>query len=524
MSVEMGRDAAGPRDSLGSHLIGRGDLDLDMDLLSNRSKSRDPSEHPFGADVDMDFGPDLGGMDLDLGVDFGDHPLTDREKTPGQTRSSRASSPLSEPPPTPPPEEILSPRTVAAEAEAAAKAKKKRHQKEKKQIIDAVTELNDGPGAKVGRGRGAGLGAPMTKDVSNILTEQHFLPRSSIVMRLLEIREDPLAHFLPTKTTVDGTFLCGAPPGMAPALAELFLRPVNNALASKRRGASPEKGANKKARLAHDDEVELPRRQGSVAPSVMGSDIIGRRSIGPDGGFDFGDQTAGIDDFQMDLGGDYEMGADAGRLDLDRARSKSAAPTDRSRLSTPAADGGIPVEEEDETYADATCQIAMFDIRPSTQTQGTEKEAEPIENEGKGYSKNTVKALGIIRKELQPVVDEEDQDKWLSFRKMSDKASRRAAASFFFELLVLGTRDCIQLTQATPFENIEVRAKDKLWERQRHSSLAPSHFGSAAPSRMGSVAPGAPSRIGSIAPSEKLSAPPAGRGSVAPSIASSMGL
>jgi cohesin complex subunit SCC1 len=340
----------------------------------------------------------------------------------------RSASPLSELPVTPLPEENLSAPAPAAEDDTAAKSNK-RPQKEKKQIIDAVTELKDGPGAKVGRGRNAGLGAPMTKDVSNIITEQHFLPKSSIVMRLREIREDPLAHFLPTKVTPNGTFFCGAPPGMAPVLAELFLRPVNNVLASKRRGASPDKGANKKPRLDQvDDEVELPRRQGSVAPSVMGSDIVGRRSLGPEGGFDFGDQTAGIEDFQMDLGGDLDMGADAGRLDLDRTRSKSAAPTDRSRVSTPAADGGLPLDEE-ETYADTTCQIATFDIRPLTQTQDAEKEPEPIENEGKGYSKNTVKALSIIRKELQPVADEEDQDKSLSFRKISDKVCQ---ISFIF--------------------------------------------------------------------------------------------
>jgi cohesin complex subunit SCC1 len=58
------------------------------------------------------------------------------------------------------------------------------------------------------------------------------------------------------------------------------------------------------------------------------------------------------------------------------------------------------------------------------------------------------------------------------------KASRRAASSFFFELLVLGTRDCIQLSQAKPFENIEIRAKGKLWEHNirqgRQASVAPS--------------------------------------------------
>jgi cohesin complex subunit SCC1 len=76
------------------------------------------------------------------------------------------------------------------------------------------------------------------------------------------------------------------------------------------------------------------------------------------------------------------------------------------------------------------------------------------------------------------------------------QASRRAAASFFFELLVLGTRDCVQLSQAAPFENIEVFAKDKLWERQQHDSIVPSRFVSITPSRGASVARSISSSMG----------------------------
>lgn len=301
-------------------------------------------------------------------------------------------------------------------------SKVKRKVKEKKQIIDSVTELQDGPGAKAGR-RGLGLGAPMAKDVSNILTDQQFLPRSSVVMRLLAIRDDPLAHFLPTKVTTHGAFFCAAPPGLAPELAELFMRPLAGPLAPKRRGTSPEKGSNKRPRLEeniHEDDIELGRRAASHAPShALGSDIMGRHSVGPDGVIDFGDQTGGVDDYQLEV---PDFGIGAGDMDVDQARSKSLAPSALSRLSTPAPDGAI-IEEGDETYADASCPIAMFDVRPATQTQmqGTESEAQAVDNEGKGYSKNTVKALGIIRKELQPVAGQEQVDKVLSFRKMSDK-------------------------------------------------------------------------------------------------------
>jgi cohesin complex subunit SCC1 len=85
-SIEQGRDMPRPRaarDSLASHLLGRDDtaMDIDLDMLSRRS--REPSEHPFDADMNLDFG-DAGQMDLDLGITFGDE---EREKTPGVTRS-----------------------------------------------------------------------------------------------------------------------------------------------------------------------------------------------------------------------------------------------------------------------------------------------------------------------------------------------------------------------------------------------------------------------------------------------------
>lgn len=323
---------------------------------------------------------------------------------------------------TPPPDMEITAGAAAAEAQGLT-GKAKRKPKEKKQIIDSVTELADGPGARVGRGRNAGLGSQQAKDVSGILTEQHFLPASPLVMRLLEIREDPIAHFLPTKVTPNGTFFCAAPPGMAPELAELFLRPVQqHGVGPKRRQASPEKGPSKKARLeegsvAGEDEVEQARRAESLAPSVaLGSEAL-RGSVGPgDLNFDLGDNTLGMDDFQMPI---PEIG-DLAQADVDlvRARSKSAAPSELtrlSRLSTPAVEG-----EGDETYADADCPIAMFDSRSQSQSQ--EKEAEPAEHDGKGYSRNTVKALSIIRRELQPD-DEEQQEKVLSFRQMSHKVS-----------------------------------------------------------------------------------------------------
>lgn len=304
--------------------------------------------------------------------------------------------------------------------------KGKRRPKERKQIIDTVTELADGPGARVGRGRGAQL--QPAKDVSDIVTEHPFLPRSSLVMRLLEVREDPLAHFLPTKVTPNGTFFLAAPPGMAPELAELFMRPVQTLAAPKRR-PSPEKeqeeGPSKRPRLEgsvapEQDEEDQPspgqgRRAPSIAPSIaLGSEVLApRASIGP--GLDFGDQTMAHDDFQMEVP-EFEMEAEIPAT-APQERGKSVL-SELSRLSSPGPEAAVVYEEVEEPIPDIACPIALFDDRSSqSQDQGSQATSS---DDGKGYSKNTVKALGVIRRELQPVPGEEE-DKTMSFKTMSTK-------------------------------------------------------------------------------------------------------
>lgn len=89
-SVGVGRDAHVGDDSIASHLMGDGGIDFD--LMSNRSKSRAASEHPFGNDmaVDMPNFEDINMGDFGISFDLPDLPA-DGEKTPGQDRSpSRA--------------------------------------------------------------------------------------------------------------------------------------------------------------------------------------------------------------------------------------------------------------------------------------------------------------------------------------------------------------------------------------------------------------------------------------------------
>ncbi|TFK18920.1 hypothetical protein FA15DRAFT_674905 [Coprinopsis marcescibilis] len=445
-SVGVGRDA-GSHHSLVDfpHLNGTG-KDMDLDMQSVRSVSRAPSEHNLPA-LDMDF-PDFDGMDLGaLGIGF-DQPEEQVPEVEKQV-STRASSPLTEIPDTPVAEAQVLPELPEP---------KTRKPREKKQIIDVVTELEESSRAAQG---------PM-RDISNIVTEQQYLPRSSLAMRLMEIRKDPLSHFFPSKTVDSRLFFSAGPSGLNSELTELFLRP-SDAGTTKRRYVSVTEDGNKRIRL-DEDEVEEGRRAMSVAGSVAGSLAGLSDRLGDDnnlGDFEFADQSAALDDYQLELPEDARMDTEV------KGRSQSAAPSARSRMSTPGLDGWM---EGEESYADLSCPIAMFDSRQpaqnQTQTQEDQEGGEPeadTSNE-KGYSKNTVQALAFIRKELQPIEEAAaaDIEPSMSFNAMATKASRRAAASFFFELLVLGTRDCVKLTQPAAFEDIDIRGKPQLWQAQKH--------------------------------------------------------
>ena len=402
-SVGVGRDAGQHRDSLDQDLLARHDMLLDPDLLSHATKSRDNSEQPFEAAMDMD-------VDMNLGIGFDDIPLDVMENTPGQTRSSSRAceslslildspntipaSPLTELAVTPPPQDVDI--TVAQDAHL---SKLKKKLKDRKQIIDSVTEISN-----MNR-RGAAAANPLNTDISSITTEQHFLPRSSIVIRLLEIRDDPLSHFLPIQVTPKGTFFSAAPPGLTPELSELFLHPVQGSTALKRKASSPSSSPAKRLR----QDVEQARRAGTLPPSPMLEDIhLEGKSPGVDAGFEFPDPSAVIDDF--------ELGVPIG-LDMDDERARSVV-TDRSRQSSL---GPVAV-----SYGDSTCPISTFDVRQPTQPSqpaDVEQPPEITEHDKHGYSKNTMKALGLIRKELQPGLEEEAEQKVLSFTKMSHKVS-----------------------------------------------------------------------------------------------------
>lgn len=238
------------------------------------------------------------------------------------------------------------------------------------------------------------------------------------MMRLLEIRADPLSHFLPTKTTPDGhSVLIAGPPGLAPELAELFMFPVYDRSPRRQREGGAGGPPNKRARTAGTDvsEVELGRRAHSQGLS-NGSPFKG-------GMDESGDFFGGGWDGDMDVA---PMG-----VDINMNFEDNVAPYKRveglvdDTRSTP---GFLGDEDPNRTYDDLGCPIGIFDLRPQGDKQSgetqPEAQAESEVQEGvmKGFSKNTVRALGIVQRELA-----EDafggEDKALSFEKTSQKVN-----------------------------------------------------------------------------------------------------
>lgn len=87
-SIGVGRDVQ-HEGSVEPDLFGGNGFNVDLDLLSHKSRSRDPSEQPFGPAMDIDTFPDV---DLgDLGIGFDDPPLDNNGRAPSAVQSlSRA--------------------------------------------------------------------------------------------------------------------------------------------------------------------------------------------------------------------------------------------------------------------------------------------------------------------------------------------------------------------------------------------------------------------------------------------------
>ncbi|KAJ9114630.1 hypothetical protein QFC22_005503 [Naganishia vaughanmartiniae] len=469
---------------------------------------------------------DAGQMMMDVEVDLPPLVRDEGENEEARARARRESTGLSTPPPEDLNDDTASimaeitPRTAnriaqmaltrekaatrksalaAAEEEAGGKKKTVRISAgalAAKNAIDDDIEMDD---ASLGRGSAG------RRDVSSILGKENYISANEAEIALERIQADPAAFYNPTVQVGNQTFFMATPAGiqMADELKAVFMIPTN--ILRRRRaeggdGASPE--SRKRARLApgeaegadEDDEaIEAARRvqrglSERFPPSEMQDHPMGDVTFGTDAGLDVSAEPGGFDDLPLEMGDVADEGQHA-------IRGRSVTPalsvtgTARERLAiearsvragsiAPSISGGDAMLDD--------CPIGFFDARhrvhgaPVTDSQvtssqagslsqyaalaGTEGEASQADARQRGYSQNTVKAAAFLRSEFTAEDGQVEEGKTISFQEKAKNASKRAASSFFFELLVLGTRDCITLDQPERYGDISVQAKSKLFE------------------------------------------------------------
>jgi cohesin complex subunit SCC1 len=250
-------------------------------------------------------------------------------------------------------------------------------------------------------------------------------------MRLLEIRADPIAHFLPTTTTPNGTFFCAAPPGLPPALAEMFMFPTTNLRRARPGPASAATpGAQPVEQEEEEEELRTPKRPRISAPEIeepeveygMRRDVSERapseRPFGPDITLPTSEDLGSLGEVQPFDVGNVTLDVSIGpQPSPPKSRAQSVADDEaRSRYSTPG---------PGRAYVEAESAIAAFDHRvkgAETQTQTSESDVVG-ETKVKGVSKNTAKALQLLQDRLEP--DESGEEKVVSFAQVSNKVHFR---------------------------------------------------------------------------------------------------
>ncbi|KAI5454367.1 Electron transfer flavoprotein alpha-subunit [Naganishia albida] len=474
-SVLTDRTARSATAELGGSVLGAGELlaasrgDLDLEL-----------EAPGDLGLDLGEGFDLPPLEDDVQMQDvqGFEGIADEEAE-IQARARRESTALSPPPP-----EVqesimadITPRTAnriahlaetrekAAAANAARKTGPKKHVRIAAAFDEDIEQEED-------ETRGAAR-----RDISSILGKENYIPANEAEIALARIQEDPAAFYNPTIQKGNQTFFMATPAGisMAPELSTLFMIPTN---VLRRRRDGPESPSRKRARLGEaamedDEEIEAARREQRALSERLPAD------------FQLEDITFDMDARQVDIQ-DEPMGFDNLGMARDssvRAPSMLKSPTPalaRERLMSEARSLRAPSLAPSVMQSPDDCAIGFFDARtrvngaPLTESQSQsqtaasqyygEDEASQADARQRGFSQNTVKAVGFLRSEFSNEDGEIDEGKTISFQEKAKKASKRAAASFFFELLVLGTRDCVKLDQPERYGDISVQAKPKLFD------------------------------------------------------------
>lgn len=385
----------------------------------------------------------------------------------------------------------MTPRTRQQVTEAAQKrdvdAVAKAAKDHRKQLVDRVTEIQDShPGSVNVLGK---------RDVADIIVEEQYLPRSRAHARLLCIDNDPASHFgaaLGGGSNKDRgirSLFAGSDLALAPELSSIFFIDLDAHRAAKR--AKMTESRRLKEREVGDSTANWSMEVGRRALTAEAEGMAFGLQEGGDTLMRLGDDGAGFDMLALDDGPpplqmDVTQGDDSALRRSQRTKAAAAAALEAERnvsvedftragILPPLDDRlGTPDVNADEIQSftpSSSRLLAAFESRPVDLAQpdnDAEQQLAAADEAvssrlacAQGWSKNTVRAQRVIRSQLDKDAAAETSE--LSFDRVGENASRRAAAAFFFELLVLGTKDQVKLEQAEPYGDIKVKAKPTLW-------------------------------------------------------------
>ncbi|MBW0514158.1 hypothetical protein O181_053873 [Austropuccinia psidii MF-1] len=313
---------------------------------------------------------------------------------------------------------LHSPADPSAGVDVPAPKRKKKHQ-----LVDRVTELE--PVDHLSSSLSTVPNLPTN------LPQSRFLPKDRYQLQHYRLSLDPSQHeFLPKLLEVNGQkWLMAAPAGLCKELQELFRFPAKASASSAQRGT-------KRARTELEAE-EIESEHGRRAPSVLAEGLDFSRNENPDETFDLGDVTRGEEAggiFGEDDGFQFELQPELDIPGESPARKKARSSSTDQLEVTPEirrvrAEGEFSKLDIFDEPGDSQTLSQAVEVLESTGTVG----------ERTKWSKNTIKALKVLKDEFNEI-----PNGVIKFKQTSQSANRKATSAFFFELLVLSTRNCLK--------------------------------------------------------------------------------
>ncbi|RKO86029.1 hypothetical protein BDK51DRAFT_32011 [Blyttiomyces helicus] len=332
---------------------------------------------------------------------------------------------------------------------AVQQAKKKAQARKRKWIVDDEIEL---PGKSI---------QEQLRDTSDICRNEQYVPISRQMQRFAEIRSQGVAYFLDNH-----------PDDMPPELQILFANrwrdvvPVVDPVTDSPR-VSPKK--RRRAASTPNEEREDSKRldDAPIHYDEPRDDFEANPATGDDNSFNppTFDDTLTFDDPLAHATDDN--GVPDGLLDLDAAREEfelgllrdGEAVKKRRR-------GGVEEEPlEDENTEEANADEALID-EPDI-FNFDESADTPNEN---GLSRSTVRTIKVLQASFGQ--QETAGTKTVRYSDMTASARRPEAVRFFFELLVLKTKNMVDVKQEEAFGDIEISPKDGLYAQNLTGSAS----------------------------------------------------